>query len=335
MTRGLALLPPLLLGLFGAGCAVPSEEAVGADEEAIEKTGESPPWLYEGPMPVLESPSLTVSIAGHTTRITGLLPTDYDASKLPWYALALPAANGRTSVTVVWPAASGRKIDGKWNNVPGTYDHLNVRPYRPRDPGSMHKEHWGGFPFLNYHDDRRFALHGPIDFTEDMDVDGDATKDTDWRLVRGRISAGCQRMQGEHVLELTHMLGFDMRAPHSTRENKPDPKNGVEGKYFEIRIEVLAEPKLDTIEDETGAEVALDVAYPKHESVPPIPASTKVRVMPTWDANEMMSWACAVKDADNPNIHSSIPRTGGRFDGSYCARTRGANKRDARTGLPL
>lgn len=331
------LLPTasVLLAALVVACsaAEADDDDASGNADAIEKSGESPPWIYEGPLPTLVEPSLVVSIAGHTLRVSGTLPEGFDVETLPWYALRSTTPEGQQKISVVYPVATGRMIKGQWNNVPGHYDHLNVRPYRPKDPDQSGKEHWGGFPFLNYHDARRFALHGPIDFATDADVDGDGANDVDWRLVRGRVSAGCQRMQGEHVLELTRMLGFDMSYAHSTRENVPDKKNGVEGKFLPISLDVLAEPALDTIPDPGGeGDAVLDVAYPKHPSVDALPEGKRSFVAPTWDANEMRAWACAVQAKDNPNLDKRIPRTGGRFDGSYCLRTRGANMRNPKTG---
>lgn len=318
---------------LGAGCTSELEESDGASN-AITKPGEtSPAWLYEGPMPTLESPEIVTSIVGHTLRVTGLLPAAYDASNLPWYAVTEPAG-ARTRVHVVYPVATGKMIDGKWNNVPGSYDHLNVRPYRPNDPAQLGKEHWGGFPFLNYHDVRRFAMHGPIDFTEDLPDVTQATRAPqgaeDWRLVRGRISAGCQRMQGEHVLELTNMLGFDMSKPWTTATNKQDPKNKVEGKWIPIALTVLAEPQYDTFQDRI-----VDVDYPKDATVPALPAGKPVQVFDTWDANEMRAWACPVAAYDDPNRTPQVKRTDARFNGGYCALTHGANTKSPKTGASL
>jgi hypothetical protein len=340
MFQRLALTGLLLTTLAAvvAGCASESADDESS-EDAIKKPANdtTPPWVYEGPMPKLDDVHITTSIIGHTTRVTGLLPVGFDASTLPFYAVAQPADGGRTKVSVVYPVATGDKKNGQWNNVPGRYNHLNVRPYRPKDAALSGKENWGGFPFLNYHDERRFAFHGPIDYSDAEDVDNDGKKDEDWRLTRGRISHGCQRMQGEHVLELTHMLGFDMRHPHSTSENAPDPKNQVEGKYVPIDLTVLAEPAYDKFPNPAhgGAMEIVDVAYPKHETVAPLPASQPVMTFKTWDANEMRAWACAVKPADNPNIVKTVPRTGGRFDGTYCAKTNGQNARDAKTGAAI
>ena len=318
-------LLPLLFLVPLAACAAESADDGDSTDSAIVKPGDaSPPWIYEGPMPALESPEVVTSIVGHTTRISGLLPQGYDLSKLPWYAKQEPAGD-RIKVHVVYPVATGKMVDGQWNNVPGTYDHFNVRPYRPNDPAAANKEHWGGFPFLNYHDDRRFAMHGPIDFTEDFP--GLQGTREDWRLIRGRVSLGCNRMQGEHVVELTHMLGFDMSKPWTTELNKADPKNGVEGKWIPAKLTVLAEPKYDHY-----AGAIVDVDYPKDQSVPPLPAGQAVKIWKTWDADVMLAWTCPVKPADDPNKSPRITRTDKRFDGHYCARTNGSNQRDPVTG---
>jgi hypothetical protein len=294
-------------------CGAPAESDGDSSEDAITKPGDtSPPWLYEGPLPALESPRIVTSIVGHTLHVTGLLPAGYDVDKLPPHA-EQAAEGDRVRIHVVYPVATGQMKNGAYNNVPGSYDHLNVRPYRPNDPAAANKEHWGGFPFLNYHDARRFAMHGPIDFTEDFDAGPEPKQD--WHLVRGRVSLGCNRMQGEHVLELTQLLGFDMSKPWTTELNKPDPKNKVEGKWIPANLKVLAEPAYDTYGDSI-----VDVDYPKDQSVPPLPADKDVHVFKTWDANVMRSWACPVKPADDPNKTKSVKRTDARFDGHYCER---------------
>jgi len=326
LSSSLAVTALLSAGALFACAAQDASDDGNASEDAITKIGNtSPPWLYEGPMPALESPEIVTSITGHTSRITGLLPADYDVAKLPWYVVKEPDGD-RTRVHIVYPVATGMKVDGQWNNVPGSYDHFNVRPYRPNDPAQLGKEAWGGFPFLNYHDARRFAMHGPIDFDEDYQT-AEGTTRQDWHLIRGRVSHGCNRMQGEHVTELTHMLGFDMSKPWTPSLNGPDPKNHVEGKYIPIKLTVLAEPAYDHL----GTDI-VDVDYPKDATVPPLPAGQSVRKLPTWDANVMMAWACPVKPADDPNRTRTVKRTDARFDGSYCARTNGANGLDPITG---
>jgi hypothetical protein len=302
------------------GCGLSSNDGSAGDE--MRMASGSPPWLYEGPVPVLDSPSMIVSLTGHTLRVTGALPEGFDASQLPDYVVVTDGG-GRTMATIVYPIATGAKNpQGQWNNVPNVppnpvprYDHLNVRPYRPNDSAG---EAWGGFPFLNYHDQRRFAFHGPIDFVEDgVDNVDDGTTSADWRLVRGRVSHGCNRMQGEHVLELTHLLGFDMTKPYSTSENVVSPTNGVPGKWIATDLVVLDEPNYDTFANPAhgGAVEIVDVDYPKHPTVPAWPEGAAVMTFSTWDANVMRAWACPVLTRD-----STHPE---RFDGHYCARTNG------------
>lgn len=323
-SRLLLLLLSPVLGVLGCS----TEEAPDYDvaQGGITKPGEeSPAWLYEGPLPALESPQIVTSISGHTMRVSGLLPATYDVRRLPYYVVTEPAGD-RVRMHVVYPVATGRFIRGQWNNVPGHYDHLNVRPFRPNNP-NVDREHWGGFPFLNYHDARRFAMHGPIDYVEDFDAPEGAATREDWRLVRGRVSLGCQRMQGEHVLELTHLLGFDMSKPWTTALAREDPRNGVPGRYIPISLTVLAEPELDRYD---GAIV--DVDYPKHDTVPPLPAGERVQMFRTWNANDMRAWACSLRPEDDPNVDRSVARSDGRFDGHYCARTHGANRFNPATG---
>jgi hypothetical protein len=307
-----------LLATLGA-CGSSSDDGTAGDE--VKKPNGSPPWIYEGLLPALDSPHMVVSLTGHTLRVTGGLPDGFDTSQLPGYVVVTQDA-GRSLATIVYPVATGAKNnEGEWNNVPNVhpnpvprYDHLNVRPYRPNDQSN---EAWGGFPFLNYHDVRKFALHGPIDFVEDWldQVDG-ATSD-DWRLVRGRISHGCNRMQGEHVLELTHLLGFDMTKPHTLHENVPSPKNGIPGIWIPADLVILAEPQYDMFPNPAhgGAAEIVDVDYPKHPTVPPLSEGASVMTFSTWDANVMKAWACPVLPADRNHPE--------RFDGHYCQRTNG------------
>jgi L,D-transpeptidase catalytic domain len=56
---------------------------------------------------------------------------------------------------------------------------------------------FGGFPFLKY-TWQGHALHGPIS--------GDK-KSNEWGLRRGNVSHGCNRMEGEHSVELAVLLG--------------------------------------------------------------------------------------------------------------------------------
>jgi hypothetical protein len=79
---------------------------------------------------------------------------------------------------------------------------------------STDKASFGGFPFVEYvcrHVERDgrvrtgIAFHGPI--TAAAQEAG-----LYWSLLRGPVSHGCNRMLGEHVLELARLIGFDQGA---------------------------------------------------------------------------------------------------------------------------
>src|SRR5205814_9604941 len=115
--NAIRMRPLLWAGLLVA-TAVACSAASGSDgdtsEDAITKPGDaSPPWLYEGAMPALESPRLVTSIAGHTLRVTGLLPQSFDVAKLPAYA-EHEREGARVRVHVVYPIATGKQVNGAW-----------------------------------------------------------------------------------------------------------------------------------------------------------------------------------------------------------------------------
>ena len=84
------------------------------------------------------------------------------------------AAEGYNTVAGEWRVLA--KARGAYNNRAGDF---------------------GLFPFLKY-TARGHALHGPIT--------GDAISD-EWYLRRGKVSHGCNRMDGEHITELSVLLG--------------------------------------------------------------------------------------------------------------------------------
>ncbi|MEM8983718.1 MAG: L,D-transpeptidase [Pseudomonadota bacterium] len=91
---------------------------------------------------------------------------------------------------IVYPvsiAAEGyNTVAGQWHVV------AKARGAYSNSAGSF-----GLFPFIKY-TSRGHALHGPIT--------GDAVAD-EWYLRRGKVSHGCNRMDGEHVIELSVLLG--------------------------------------------------------------------------------------------------------------------------------
>ena len=200
---------------LAVGCAADATDDGGAvdhsEDELLQKTAATSNWSYRGLMPALEAPQLTVSLKGHTVHVAGLLPAGFQG-RLPFYAKT-ETVGGRTKVHVVYPIAtvdlSARLPDGGPTRNPEPFDYQvcgGENFHASNDIGSF-----GGFPFIEYvcnHTDRDgrnrggIAFHGPITATQ---VSGTSY----WSLKRGPVSHACNRMLGEHVLELAHIIGFD------------------------------------------------------------------------------------------------------------------------------
>jgi hypothetical protein len=196
--KALSLLPLLaVLAPFATGCAAADDGEVPMSEDDL-KAKQEDHWFYTGEMPALNNPRLTVSLNGHTLRVNGTLPA---GTVLPDLPHVRKGADG--SINVVYPIATSADISR--NSREATYSFYNAKPYRPsglatNSSGTSYVP-WGGFPFLGYNNG--IAFHGPITATKD-----DANV---WFLRRGRVSHGCNRMNGEHVVELAHILGLPMR----------------------------------------------------------------------------------------------------------------------------
>lgn len=202
----------IALSLTLGACAA---EPVAGDDDGAGEVGEDAltakadeHWFYTGALPKLENARVTVSLEGHTAHVTGLAPAGVTIPELPH--VRTKAEGARTRVDVVYPIATANVSIGKSNSRPGTYSFYQVKPYRPdgeawtRSEGT-HMVPWGGFPFVAYNDG--IAFHGPI-----TSKDNAGTPDQDvWYLRRGAVSGGCNRMLGEHVVELAHVLGANMR----------------------------------------------------------------------------------------------------------------------------
>jgi hypothetical protein len=182
----------------------PEEDETAADALVSSKVDDH--WFYSGPLPTLQSPSVTASLAGHTAHVTGFLPAGTTLPELP-HVKAKPESD-RIRVDIVYPIATARP--DTFNSSPGTYSFQLAKPYRPNGPAftqaeGWHDVPWGGFPFIAY--DGAIAFHGPI-----SDKDNEAAGLLNvWYLRRGQVSSGCNRMMGEHVVEMTHVLGISMR----------------------------------------------------------------------------------------------------------------------------
>lgn len=254
------------------GCASDPESGESDLTNVEKKGGPSQKWLYVGMMPKLESPSMFVSLKAHTARITGLLPKGF-SGELPFYALPKATGDGRTQVTIVYPVATG-KVDpstGEAPAGPGTYKRLYAVPYVNTTASAA----WGGFPFMAYNAGRGLAFHGPITSVVDAEMG-----DYEWRLTRGPVSHGCQRMQGEHVVELANLLGIDMAKPHAT------------GESYQIDLKVVVSKEFDLFEGQN-----VDVDYPAQAAVER--PKENVKLYPTWDSRDFPRWVCAY-DAKRP-----------------------------------
>lgn len=292
------LLLAALASLFAATSIGCEEEGATSEEDYlknVEKTGgKSQKWIYEGWLPQIESPSVVVSLKGHTLRATGLLPDGF-AGELPFYARTKVETSGRTRLTVVYPIATGA-VDpstGKAPAGPGHYPKLYAVPFTPTNE----KAAWGGFPFMKYHASRGLAFHGPITSTRNAD-----TGDWEWILKRGPVSHGCNRMAGEHVVELAHILGMDMSEPHSSSDTR----------QLTVSVDVISE--WDTHEGKF-----VDVDYPAMAQVKR--PTTNADLFPTWDSRNLPQIVCPY-DKNRA------------LDGQHCANA-GQIKQDVRTGEML
>jgi hypothetical protein len=218
-------LPSLLaasaiVSMLTIGCASadPTAEDPQADEGEL-AVSSTEHWFYGGPLPALEGARVVVSLEGHTARVTGLVPAGFALDAVPPHTRLAPEGD-RTRLDAVYPIATARA--GKSDSRPGEYRLADVIPYRPdgiavtQEEGA-HMVTWGGFPFLRYN--RGIALHGPITAMGS----GRGPDVSVWYLVRGDVSGGCNRMMGEHVVELAHVAGIDMRRVYAKNAQVSPP----------------------------------------------------------------------------------------------------------------
>ena len=208
MSRSLALALMLVSSIVAGGCAA-ADAADDADDPAASEDALThrarDAWFYDGPLPALEGAQVFVSLKGHTVRVSGLLPAGATAPSADLGYIKSKSENGRTRIDVAYPIATGAEYS--YNATPKDYGFNRARPYRPDGQTTSSSGtsfvSWGGFPFLAYAGN--IALHGPI--THAANASG-----TDvFFLKRGSVSHGCNRMLGEHVTELAHLVGVNMR----------------------------------------------------------------------------------------------------------------------------
>lgn len=276
---------PFAAGSVLTGCAAdeasPSDEGGAFTEDELRK-GAAEQWVYNGTLPHLDQPSVTVSLTAHTARVTGFLPAGH-TTPLPYYADAL-VENGRTKISVVYPVATGAEV----NSQPDSYAINRASPWVPSDDHAT----WGGFPFIPFN--RGIAFHGPI-----------TAQDGQWKLLRGPVSHGCQRMQGEHVVELANLIGVDM----STQVFRGTPVTG-------LNVPVTVLRKTDTWNGQN-----VDVDYPAQRGV--VRPTTNVKMFKAWSADDLATFVCPLNPRDVAGTRV-IPA-------GYCAR-KNHDKFDAAVG---
>lgn len=296
------------LGLLALGCGDPAAVGDGLDDgnvnlssEEIRSTG-SPPWMYTGPLPALANVQIYVSQAGHTARVVGDLPADWNGT-VPYYAVVERVGTTR-KLTVVYPIATG--ASASHDSQPGRFTSVTTIPYRPNgmaypSTGPTYVT-WGGFPFIGYNNG--IAFHGPITFSSST-AGGEQVYE--WYLRRGPVSHGCNRMQGEHVVELAHLLGYDMR-------NTWQPNQRVTRR---VTINVSRDY------DRLPSGETVDVDYPRTAGA--VAPSGPVRMFRTWNADEMPRIVCA--DSRARRVFNTTVGT------DFCD-AMPANTRDLATGAP-
>jgi hypothetical protein len=294
------------LGLFGlfalalaaTGCSVATDDVAQGEDPLLRKTASTSSWSYRGPVPTLDAPRLTVSLAGHTVHVAGLLPRGHTAP-LPFHAITEPdpAGSGRTMVHLVYPIATvaegGRTEEGLPTRNPEPNDYVVCGG--DNFHASNRIGEFGGFPFIEYVCNHRdadgrvrggIAFHGPI---TSRTMEGSSY----WYLKRGPVSHACNRMLGEHVLELAHAIGFDRGARRTP-------------------VKVIAD--FDTFRGKK-----IDVDHPATGWTRP-PASESF-VFPMWQAVktrddgttalEFPQWACETSRCASMPPNAADPETGG------------------------
>ncbi len=265
----LALGLLLATTILSAGCAADPIDDGESSEDALRAKADEH-WFYVGPLPTLKDAKVVVSLAGNTARVSGLLPIG--APELPQLPhVKTKAENGRTRVDIVYPIATA--APPKTNSRPGTYSFVQAKPYRPDGnaftvSAGNHFVTWGGFPFIEYNN--AIAFHGPI--TSQDSKDGGQSV---WYLRRGDVSGGCNRMLGENVVELAHVLGLSMRKLYGRNQSIPNPSSA--------KVTVIDD--YDTLDGKfVDSDYATDVGVTRPGKVK---GNDKVVMFGSWVASEM------------------------------------------------
>ena len=269
----------------------------GYGDELInaEKAGQaSQKWIYNGPLPKLSKAEIVASLKSHTVRVTGTVPASFTGT-FPFYAEVKQVGDVR-KLTVVYPIATGA-LDPSTGAAPsaaGAYNTIYGIAYTPTNTHAP----WGGFPFMMYNAKRGIAFHGPI-----TSVTNVTTGDLEWKLIRGPVSHGCNRMDGAHIVEMANLIGIDMSKPHTASEQ------------FTLGVKTTITPEFDTFDGKQ-----IDVDYPAQKAVVR-PTGATAKVYPTWNSDDFPTFVC--------------PYQAGRaLDAHHCD-TAGTNRRDPATGKYL
>src|SRR5512139_3215576 len=106
---------PLLLALLASlaaplatGCVAETatdDDATPSSEDELQARADAH-WFYNGALPVLEQPKITVSLKGNTAHLTGLLPLGSSIPSLPH--VKVKTEGTRTRIDAVYPIATAR-----------------------------------------------------------------------------------------------------------------------------------------------------------------------------------------------------------------------------------
>ena len=167
------------------------------------------------------------------------------------------------SVMVVYPVSVANRARG-YNTLAGNWRLTDKIVAKATNQIGR----FGRFPFLLYTGSNGHALHGPITDNEIA-----------WELKRGEVSHGCNRMEGEHVLELAVLLGCTATAE---RRSCPRPRAGsldaeavtVMEEFDHVPDPGRSVPEGPVLSWDAIAEgwIGIDVDYPREQ---PVPASLR------------------------------------------------------------
>ena len=93
-------------------------------------------------------------------------------------------------------------------------------------------------------------------------------------MLRGPVSHGCNRMQGEHVVELAHLLGVDMQRVYQSSDVL----------YVDASVELI-----EGFDVYKGQYVDVDYAALDEVELPP---ARQTKIFPTWYAEDFPRFTC-------------------------------------------